>query len=316
MNPSSGGDAFAGARPISYTTRVARVRWRRGISRAALGVAMAGLLGGAFYQLGPVRHLRLEASPIVWLSAGDFVMGADDRELIYAAELCQRSRPLPIRSLGPQTDGSCAPRRFFAEGPQRLVHTAAYGIDRNEVSHARYRSCVAAGRCSPSRIPDEDASLAMPRMPVVGVTWGDARTYCEFAGGRLPTEAEWERAARGTRRHRFPWGRQYNSSLANHGRSPQGPDDSDGFARAAPIGSFPDGASMHGLLDAAGNAWEWTASAPRPADVGLGSDAAVYRVVRGGSWAHPAELMRVTHRIWLPQSAAMSDVGLRCAYDP
>ena len=99
------------------------------------------------------------------------------------------------------------------------------------------------------------------------------------------------------------------------GRSPTGPDDGDGYALAAPVGSFPDGASPHGLQDMAGNVWEWTASAPDPEDVGLGADAAVYRVIRGGSWAHPPELLRVTHRVWLPMSEHRSDLGLRCAYD-
>ena len=154
-------------------------------------------------------------------------------------------------------------------------------------------------------------------MPVAGVTWDEARAFCEFAGGRLPTDEEWERAARGgDARHRFPWGRQYNDRLANHGRSPRGPDDVDGFVYAAPVGSFPGGASPYGLLDMAGNVWEWTASPPRADEVETGGDPNVYRILRGGSWAQPPEVMRVSHREWQPLGAAPSDVGLRCAYDP
>ncbi len=256
-----------------------------------------------------------EPPPIVWLSAGSFAMGAADRDIAYAVELCLDQRPVPLSSLAPDMDGACSLRRFIAEAPQRRVWTDAYGIDRTEVTHAAWRRCVDAGRCPPSRIPDDAVDLAAPRMPVTGVTWDETVAYCRFAGGRLPTEAEWERAARGSRRDRFPWGRVYNSALANHGRSPMGPDDGDGYARAAPVGSFPDGASSHGVLDMAGNAWEWTASRPRPDDVGVGADASVYRVVRGGSWAQPAEALRVTSRVWMPAGEHRSDLGFRCAYD-
>lgn len=243
-------------------------------------------------------------------------MGASEGEIAYAVELCLDRRIIPTRSLAPDLDGACSARRFIPETPQRRVWTDAYGIDRTEVTHAAWRRCVAAGRCPPSRIPDDDMRLAAPQMPVTGVTWEEAAGYCRSVGGRLPTEAEWERAARGTGRHRFPWGRQYNDRLANHGRAPQGPDARDGFAFAAPVGSFPSGASPYGLLDMAGNAWEWTASTPDARDVGPGTDPRVYRVVRGGSWAQPPELMRVTHRVWLPSGEHRSDLGLRCAYDP
>jgi formylglycine-generating enzyme required for sulfatase activity len=287
------------------------------MSRLFLGLLFGGLTAGGFWpQAGEVRRLSVERPSVVWITAGDFVMGATESDIAYAVELCLRARPLPIRSLGPETDGGCSPRRFVQELPRRRVWTDAYGIDRTEVTHGAWRRCVAAGRCPPSRIRDDDPRLAARDLPVTGVTWDEARAYCEFAGGRLPTEAEWERAARGDRRHRFPWGRLYNSSLANHGRSPTGPSAEDGHLLAAPVGSYPDGASPYGLLDMAGNAWEWTASTPRDDDVGLGADRTVFRVVRGGSWAHPPELMRVTHRVWVPTGEHRSDLGFRCAYDP
>ncbi len=285
--------------------------------RLWVSLALGGLVAsGVWPQAGDARHLRLEPPPVVWIGDGSFVMGATDRDLEYAVELCLDERPVRIDSLAPDMDGACSPGRFHPEAPQRRVWTDAYGIDRTEVTHEAYRRCVTAGRCAPSRIPDDDLRLASPRMPVTGIRWEEAQAYCRFAGGRLPTEAEWERAARGHRRHRFPWGRMYNSGLANHGRSPEGPDGSDGWFLASPVGSFPDGASAYGLLDAAGNAWEWTSSRPASDDVGPGADASVYRVVRGGSWAHAAEALRVTHRVWLPASEQRSDLGVRCAYDP
>ena len=284
------------------------------MSRLVLAL-LAGLATHGFLpQAGPVRRLTMEPPSVVWIDAGSFVMGASDSEIAYAVDLCLRSRPVPIRVFSEDQEGACSPRRFLQEGPRRRAWTHAYGIDRTEVTHRAWRQCVVAGRCPPSRIED-DARLAEPTMPVTGVTFEEAETYCHFVGGRLPTEEEWERGARGDARHRFPWGRLYNSRLANHGRSPSGPDPSDGWSLAAPVGSYPDGASPYGLLDAAGNVWEWTASSPHEDDIGLGADASVYRVIRGGSWAHPPELMRVTHRVWLPLREQRSDLGLRCAYD-
>ena len=287
------------------------------MSRLFVGLILGGLgASGFFPQTGEVRHLRVEPPSVVWLTSGEFVMGASDSEIAYAVELCLRSRPLPIRSLGPDTDGGCSARRFVFEAPRRREHVDAFGIDRTEVTHRAWRRCVAAGRCPPSRISDEDPRLAAADMPVTGITADEAAGYCAWVGGRLPTEAEWERAARGDRRHRFPWGRLYNSQLANHGRSPTGPDAEDGFALAAPVGSFPDGASADGVLDMAGNAWEWTASEPHSRDVGPGANAAVYRVIRGGSWAQPPEVLRVTTRVWVPAGDHRSDLGFRCAHDP
>ncbi len=286
------------------------------MNRLALGLCF-GCLGVALPVAPQLDDGRLVLSPpaIAWLESATFVMGASEHDLEYAVELCRSARPVPLDSPNPAFDGACSGMRFAREVPRRRVWTAAYGIDRTEVTHARWRACVIHGRCPPARLRDDDGRIADARMPVAGVTWDEARRFCEFAGGRLPTDAEWERAARGTPRNRFPWGRQYNDRLANHGRSPRGPDPVDGFRYAAPVGSFPDGASPHGLLDAAGNVWEWTATPPREDELGAGADREVYRIIRGGSWAQPPDALRVTHREWLPIVLAPSDVGLRCAYD-
>ncbi len=262
------------------------------------------------------RALPLTQPPVVWLESASFVMGASERDVEYAVTLCRASRPVDLDSLGPVTDGACSPLRFSRELPRHRAWTAAYGIDRTEVTNERWRRCVIAGRCPPNRLRTDEPRLAAPRMPVAGVTWSEARDFCAFAGGRLPTDMEWERAARGShRRWRFPWGRQFNPGLANHGRAPRGPSDADGWTHAAPVGSFPDGVSPHGLLDMAGNVFEWTASPPREQDIGLGADPDVYRTIRGGSWSQPPELLRVTHRAWLPVAEQRSDLGFRCAYD-
>lgn len=284
------------------------------MSRASIGLVLACLGGaGLLPQTGEAHRIALRPPTIVWIEAGEFVMGADRHDVAFAVDLCREMRPVEIPSIDPSDDGACARDRFEREGPARRVWTGAFGIDRTEVTHRAWRACVIEGRCPPSRIRPEDGRLTAGDLPVAGVTWEEARGYCEFAGGRLPTEAEWERAARGTARHRFPWGRQYNSRLANHGRSPRGPSNVDGWQLAAPVGSFPDGASPHGLLDAAGNVWEWTAAIPAPFERGI--EHTGFRVIRGGSWAQPPEAMRVTHRGMVRTGDHRPDLGVRCAYD-
>ncbi|MGE0791006.1 MAG: formylglycine-generating enzyme family protein [Sandaracinaceae bacterium] len=295
------------------------------MSAARMSLAMVLLLFAPLLDVGPWSQLgvphahpveaALAEPPIVWIDAGDASIGSTDADVRFAIELCYRSRPIEIRSMAASSDGACGVQRFFSELPRRRVHTAAYGIDRTEVTQEAFTRCATRGRCVPSRVREDDLDLGDPRLPVTGVTQPEAEAYCRFAGGRLPTEEEWERAARGRSRRRFPWGAHYNSSLANHGRAPAGEDRSDGYAQAAPVGSFPAGASRYGLDDMAGNVWEWTASAPRLADVGVGLDPSVFRVVRGGSWAQPAEAMRVTHRVWFQTGSHASDLGFRCAYD-
>jgi formylglycine-generating enzyme required for sulfatase activity len=182
---------------------------------------------------------------------------------------------------------------------------------------------VVAGRCAPPRSRPEDPRVGLDDHPATGVDWSDASVFCAFAGGRLPSEAEWERAARGSDARRFPWGRNFDPRLANHGNGRLEGDASDGFESAAPVGSFPLGASPYGVLDLAGNAAEWTADAyvERGYD-GLPrvdprrDERSGYRVVRGGSWRLPPHMLRVSHRNPMPESARFADIGFRCAYDP
>ncbi len=257
--------------------------------------------------------LQLERDPIVWIDEGDFTFGATPTDVAFAILLCQEEHDLAVAE-------GCASQRFRHELGARRVSLPTFGIDRTEVTHGAWRRCMAAGRCLPSRIDADDPRVGQGAMPVAGITQAEAATYCAWAGGRLPTEEEWEKAARGDSRRRFPWGRFYHARLANRGRPPLRPDPADGFRWAAPVGSFPDGASAYGVLDMAGNVYEWTSSVPSAADfeaLGFASqDTAPYRVLRGGSWSHPAAALRVTHRGLLLATDARIDVGVRCAYDP
>jgi formylglycine-generating enzyme required for sulfatase activity len=209
--------------------------------------------------------------------------------------------------------------------PARDVRLAAYRIDRTEVTAGAYGRCVQAGVCrSPVQFPG-DHRFDGPTQPVVGVSWDDAVSYCRWVGARLPTEAEWERAARGVDGRTFPWGRAWNPSLSSHGRFDSvgsdafAADRSDGYRFTAPVGSFPDGASPYGLVDMAGNAWEWVLDwygeyEPAPVSGGAATPR-LFRVLRGGSWTSPGTWQRTTMRYQaLPQYRSL-EIGFRCAED-
>jgi sulfatase modifying factor 1 len=258
-------------------------------------------------------RVRAGAGAVVEIPAGWFTMGSSDDDIAYVAALC---------ALDEHLADSCKGEMFRDELPAHRVFVGRFRIDRYEVSNRDYRRCVLANACSPSRIADTDRRLGLPRFPVAGVTWAEADAYCRFRGGRLPTEAEWERAARGNLGRRFPWGNLYNSRLANHGSGNGEPDAIDGYRFAAPVDAFIDGRSAIGLMNMAGNVWELTADryavdyydGAQRVDPG-GPLEGDRRVIRGGSWRSPAFTLRVTQRAGVEQDESRPDLGFRCAYD-
>lgn len=151
----------------------------------------------------------------------------------------------------------------------------------------------------------------LERHPVVQVSARDAAAYCAWRGLRLPTEEEWEFAARSTDSRRFPWGNENPAGAkhANYGTDQCcAADASDGFLRTAPVGSFPGGASPFGIQDMAGNVWEWTASSYRRS----GADVAI----RGGGWGNNPYCLRTSYRHGNPPDIGLDMVGFRCASDP
>ncbi len=205
-------------------------------------------------------------------------------------------------------DHDCMPDEKYL----RWVTSPGFWIGRTEVTNEQYARCVHAGVCSPPADPSRLDDLTAATLPVVGVTWDQAVTYVQWAGQRLPTEAEWERAARG--RHpnwRFPWGRSKERQRANV----EGVEGTDVFPGLAPVASFP--ATGWGLYDMAGNVWEWCQDpyhknliqAPRDGSAWL--EGGIGHVVRGGSWRRTIRLARVSARSWHEAWYYADDLGFR-----
>lgn len=148
------------------------------------------------------------------------------------------------------------------ERPQRRIELPAFALDRTEVTRGAYGLCVQQGVCRPPAVPGRppDPSALLPKeLPVAYVSWHDAATYCRWAGKRLPSEAEWEKAARGPDGRRYPWGNDFSCRRGNFGNFAGDGRCADEGApgKLLPVGSFADGASPYGALDMAGNVWEW-----------------------------------------------------------
>lgn len=194
------------------------------------------------------------------------------------------------------------------EKPMHEVEIAPFFMDRTEVTNEEYlRFVQATSRPGPSHWANGLYPEGQAQYPVVNVTWEDARAYAAWANKRLPTEAEWEFAARGGDGRVYPWGNEWKNSYANSARG--------GNGRLAAVGSFPAGASPFGLLDMCGNVWEWTAD-NLMSYAGNSIELAAGKVIRGGAYDVPKERSTATYRGVVPPEKSYDKTGFRCVRDP
>lgn len=219
----------------------------------------------------------------------------------------------------------------FQEGDEdeRPVHTVvlnAFWIDRYEVTNGQYQAFLEAMKYPPP-LYWGDSRFKGSEHPVVGVAWGDADAYCRWAGNRLPTEAEWEKAARGTEGRLYPWGNKFDRARLNwrgHADYARDPDPAtDGYVFTAPVGSYADGVSVYGIHDLLGNVWEWCADwydenayETHAAQNPKGPSEGLTRVLRGGAWIDYQSNLRTTNRMRAFPTLKHMDIGFRCAKTP
>ena len=252
------------------------------------------------------RTRPADGMTMIYVPGGTFLMGSDDAQIDIARALCEEY---------PDDYGKCKQAPFEDESPQYAVTLEGFWLDRTEVTNAQYTLCVADGACRRPRLAS-DPIYNGDGYPVAGIPWQDAVDYCTWAGGRLPTEAEWEYAARGTEGAIFPWGDEFDCAGGSFWDSGTGCDD--GYPKPAPVGSYPQGTSWCGAVDMAGNVWERVAnlygSYPVEAQTNpKGPVSGSERILRGGSWGYLPAFLRTAYRYPVPPTADYLAVGFRCA---
>jgi formylglycine-generating enzyme required for sulfatase activity len=261
-------------------------------------------------SLGDTRTRSLDGAVMVYVPAGEFKMGSDDKEVDWALQQCWAYGT------------NCSRRYFSVEQPEHVVGLDGFWIDKTEVTYRQYRQCQEAGACGKLGCQGE-SEAGSSEQPAVCVTWSQAAAYCKWVAGRLPTEAEWEYAARGTESRRYPWGDEFDGTRLNYCDANCALDKrdkpfDDGYARSAPVGSYPKGASWVGALDMAGNVWELVADwngeySPERQSNPTGPLSGDRRVVRGGSWNASPDHVRGALRNHVGADEFVNQVGFRCA---
>jgi eukaryotic-like serine/threonine-protein kinase len=309
--PPSGTTRTAGHDPALAATQVVTTpaSGRQPLSFAPMTEAAERRLNPLWLTVAAVLVLAAVGAAL-WLLVGRGKTSAPDG----AKETAAAVTPPPGMAYVPGgefTMGSGSGDEF--ERPAHRVTVRPFFIDLREVSCEEYEKFLrATGRAAPAAWRDGELPPGAARRPVTGVTWDDAQAYAAWAGKRLPTEAEWEFAARGTDGRLYPWGNEWESGHANAGTTAVG--------HLADVGAHAAGASPYGVLDLAGNAWEWTASdltaypgGELPAERPPGE----LKVIRGGCWRSSQNQATATFRRGWPMRGAddYGDTGFRCARD-
>jgi formylglycine-generating enzyme required for sulfatase activity len=193
--------------------------------------------------------------------------------------------------------------------PAHRVDVKPFYIDTTEVTNAQYKAFVdATGRAAPQGWEGGAPKAGTEQLPVTYVSWADAAAYATWAGKRLPTETEWELAARGTDGRAFPWGPSFDATKGNLNKA-------SGGAPVA-VGSFPDGKSPYGALDMVGNVWEWTSSdfSLYPGSTAAPPPRGSYKIIRGGAFDNVGE-NSAFYRGFQLSNERFPKIGFRCAKD-
>jgi formylglycine-generating enzyme required for sulfatase activity len=251
---------------------------------------------------------------MVFVPGGTFHMGSTAAEVDQALTFCQQHYPI------------CNRWYYERESPQHAVSLESFWIDQAEISNAQYRRCVAEGVCpKPSTCKKGEPTYDNPVKadhPVICTSWDEAQTYCHWVGARLPTEAEWEYAFRGSKGAIYPWGDEFDGSKVNYcdkncSQSHADEQFDDGYAQTAPTGSYSAGVSWSGALNMSGNVSEWVADwlggySPEQISNPLGPTSGSEKIVKGCSWFFPAVYCRGTTRASVDPKTRFDYLGFRC----
>ena len=252
------------------------------------------------WGVGDTKAQPRDSVEMVYVPAGNFLMGTSQADLAFYEDF------FPLRKA----------KRYVNEMPQRTVYVDAFLIDIHEVTNRQYQKFLAETGYQPQdyvHTPPHDN----PDYPAMVMVWEDALAYAEWVGKRLPTEAEWEKAARGTDGRIWPWGSEWDDTRLSGNDGTGG---KDGYKQTAPVGQFPQGASPYGALDMAGNLWEWVSDwydadyfLTAPSNNPKGPIDGDGHVLKGGDWSVNKDYTRCAGRLGGNPGSMLR--GFRCAMD-
>lgn len=276
------------------------------------------MIGGLVYESYKAKQMKVLASSIKSEARPAVGKVAPQDYSMYKIKTGDEGREMVQIPEGPFTMGSNDGDPD--EAPEHQVFLKAFYIDVREVSQDEYARFAKMTRRSMPKIEvfeDDQSKVLKPELAAMSVSWDDARAYCKWAGKRLPTEAEWEKAGRGEGKRKYPWGDKFANGRANVDGA------EDGFKYLAPPGSFEAGRSPYGLYDMTGNVAEWVEDSyeeqlykkavyrdPK------GPDDGQLKVVRGGSWRETEQNARLSKRFAAKHWRTDITIGIRCAGDP
>ena len=275
---------------------------------------MVGLLVYESYKANQMKQLAMSIKSETRQTVST---GAGEDYSMYKTRMGDEGREMVQIPEGPFTMGSH--EGDPDEAPEHQVFLKGFFLDRKEVTQTEYMRFAKMTKRSMPRIEvfeDDQSKLLQPDFAAMSVSWDDATAYCKWAGKRLPTEAEWEKAGRGEGKRRYPWGDKFAVNAANVDGS------EDGYKYLAPPGSFEAGRSPYGLYDMTGNVAEWVADSydegyykKSPYRDPKGPDNADLKVVRGGSWRETEHNARLSKRFAAKHWRTDITIGIRCAAD-